>query len=418
MCSILGDDMERVILHSDLNNFYASVECLYHPELRNKPIAVAGDSELRHGIVLAKNYLAKGFGVKTGEALWQARQKCPDITFVPPDFEKYIKYSKMAREIYSEYTNQVESFGLDECWLDVSGSDKLFGGGKEIADSIRSRMKSELGVTVSVGVSFNKIFAKLGSDYKKTDATTVISRSSYREIVWELPVSALLYVGRATEAKLRVYGIKTIGDFAKTDVNFLYSVFGKQGRTLWAFANGYDDSPVSDALDSIPVKSIGNGTTTPRDLESDEDVKIIMRILSESVAYRLRKHELLCSTVQIGLRDTKLYSFQRQVKLPCATCFSDVIFDSAYGLYKKNHNPSQALRSISVRACTLSKSENQQLSLFDDSITQKYELEGTIDALRERFGSKIIFRGFMLNDRKLSALDPGEHVIHPASYFK
>lgn len=410
--------MERVILHSDLNNFYASVESLYHPELRNKPIAVTGEVELRHGIILAKNQLAKKCGVKTGETLWQARQKCPDIVFVPPDFEKYIKYSEMAREIYAEYTNQVESFGLDECWLDVTGSDKLFGEGKNIADGIRKRLKKELGITASVGVSFNKIFAKLGSDYKKPDATTVISRRDFRDIVWRLPVSELLYIGRSTGARLRVYGIRTIGDIARTDINFLQSVFGKPGRTLWAFANGYDNSPVSDMLDTVPIKSIGNGTTAPRDLESDADVRIVMRILSESVAFRLRKHGFLCSTVQIWLRDTRLYAYQRQSRLHSPTCVSDVIFDTAFKLYKQHHSPDIALRSVCVRACGLSRDENRQLSLFDGPTTRKQGLEQAIDGLRERFGSKIIVRGIMLTDPKLSAFDPGNHVIHPVSYFK
>ena len=266
--------MERIILHSDLNNFYASVECLYHPELREKPVAVCGDPELRHGIVLAKNQLAKGCGIKTGEVLWQARQKCPELVLVPPSYERYLSYSAMAKEIYQEYTDQVESFGLDECWLDVTGSTALFGGGCTLADRIRERIRRELGVTASVGVSFNKVFAKLGSDLRKPDATTAISPRDFREKIWPLPVQTLLYVGRATQNKLQRYGIRTIGELARADRGMLQFAFGKNGLMLWAFANGLDTSPVSNIGAKSLIKSIGNSTTTPRDLLSDGEVRI------------------------------------------------------------------------------------------------------------------------------------------------
>ena len=231
--------LNRTILHSDMNNFYASVECLYNPKLRGKPLAVGGDAEARHGIILAKNYEAKRFGVQTGEALWQAKQKCRELIIVEPHYDKYIRFSQMAREIYGEYTDQVESFGLDECWLDVTGSEKLFGTGRQIADQIRERIKFELGITASVGVSFNKVFAKLGSDMKKPDATTVIPPDSFREKVWPLPVNELLYVGRATHRKLHTYGVNTIGDLAKADVNFLKLVFGKVGRCSGPLPTGW-----------------------------------------------------------------------------------------------------------------------------------------------------------------------------------
>lgn len=208
---------DRTILHCDMNNFYASVECLYNPALRGKPVAVGGDVEARHGIILAKNYEAKKYGVQTGEALWQAKQKCPGLTIVPPSFEKYLRFSRLAREIYGCYTDRIESFGLDECWLDLTGSERLFGGGKAVADKLRERIKFELGVTISVGVSHNKIFAKLGSDMKKPDATTVITRENYKDVVWPLPVSDLLFVGPATTRKLARYGIHTIGQLAQAD---------------------------------------------------------------------------------------------------------------------------------------------------------------------------------------------------------
>ncbi len=191
--------MERTILHSDLNAFYASVECFCNPKIRHLPVAVGGDAEARHGIVLAKNNLAKSFGIITGETIWNAKQKCNDLVVVPANFERYLKFSRLVREIYAEYTDQMEAFGIDESWLDVTGSLYLFGSGKRIADEIRHRVYMELGLTVSIGVSFNKIFAKLGSDIKKPNATTVITRDNYRAVVWGLPASDLLYVGRSTK---------------------------------------------------------------------------------------------------------------------------------------------------------------------------------------------------------------------------
>lgn len=304
--------MERVILHSDLNNFYASVECLDDPALDGKPVAVCGDPELRHGIVLAKNQLAKGFGVTTGQAIWQAKQQCRGLVIVPPHYDRYLELSKAVREIYVSYTDRVEPFGLDECWLDVGGSASLFGDGSAIADEIRARVRRELGLTVSVGVSFNKVFAKLGSDYKKPDATTVITRTNYQEVVWALPVSDLLYVGPATTKKLGRYGIRTIGDLARTSVEFPHTVLGKVGVMLWRFANGLDTSGVSTYYAVPPVKTIGNSTTAPRDLVSDDDIKITLYALCESVGARLREQRSLCGTVQLGVRDSALIGYERQ----------------------------------------------------------------------------------------------------------
>jgi len=232
--------MERVILHSDLNGFYASVECLYNPAIRTKPVVVCGNVENRHGIILAKNELAKKFKIRTGEAIWQAKQKCPELVTVPPNFDRYMHFSRAAREIYNRYTDKVEAFGLDECWLDVSGSTKLFGCGEKLAKEIRTVIRDELGLTVSIGVSWNKIFAKLGSDIKKPDAQTVISKENYKKLAWELPASDLLYVGRSTAKKLANYCILTIGDIATTSPEIIKSMLGKWGETLWVFANGKD----------------------------------------------------------------------------------------------------------------------------------------------------------------------------------
>ena len=342
--------MERVVLHSDLNNFYASVECLYNPKLRGKPVAVVGDPEVRHGIVLAKTYEAKAYGVQTGNPLWMAKQMCPDIIFVEPHYDLYLKYSNMARKIYSEYTDQVEPYGIDECWLDVTGSTHLFGDGKAIADKIRKQIKSELGITVSVGVSYNKIFAKLGSDMKKPDATTVITSKHFKEIVWPLSVSDLLYVGRATHNKLKRCGIYTIGDLAKADQKLLQYILGKNGIMLWMFANGLDTSPVSNIGAKSLIKSISNSTTAPRDLITDEDIKITLYVLCESVSSRMREYGFVCKTVQIGIRDNELHSYERQGSLFYPNRTSKALFEKAFELYKQNHTSGKPVRSLSVRA--------------------------------------------------------------------
>lgn len=264
MFGIKAVNVVRTILHVDLNNFYASVECLYRPDLRGQPVAVTGEVEQRHGIVLAKNMPAKAAGVKTGEAIWQARAKCPKLVCLPPDYKKYLRFSRLARAIYADYTDKIESFGIDENWLDVTGSTLVMGSGAEIADEIRRRVRETLGITASAGVSFNKIFAKLGSDYKKPDATTVITPENFRRIVWPLPVGELLYVGRSTERKLHNRVILTIGDLAGRKVHDLQLLLGVWGETLWNFANGRDESPVARIGAETYVKSVGNSTTTPR----------------------------------------------------------------------------------------------------------------------------------------------------------
>lgn len=409
---------QPVILHSDMNNFYASVECLDNPSLRGKPIAVAGDPDTRHGIILAKNYEAKNYGIITGEPLWMARQKCPDIIFTPPRYDRYIQFSQAASEIYTDYTDRVESFGLDESWLDVSESTNLFGSGKTIADEIRTRIKQELGITASVGVSYNKIFAKLGSDMKKPDATTVIGHD-FKEKIWHLPADMLLYVGKATYSKLIKYGIHTIGDLACTDPAFLEQLLGKNGLMLWAFANGLDHSPVSHTYSHRIIKTIGNSVTT-RDLITDTDVKIILFILAESVAERLRMEHFYCRSVQISIRDNTLVSYERQGRLSIPTCTSQAIFEKAYELYQRNR-PVNPVRSLGVRACKLSYLEYRQLSFLKDAAKdqRQEDLERSIDKIRQRYGHYSIQRGIMLMDKKLSHLDPiSEHTIYPEAYLK
>ena len=391
--------MNRTILHSDCNCFYASVELLHHPELRGKPVAVGGDPEARHGIVLTADYTAKRYGVKTGMALWQAKQVCPDITFLPPRMDLYLRFSRMAQEI-------------------------------------SSRMKKELGITVSVGVSFNKIFAKLGSDYKKPDAITTMYEDEFQRKAWCLPVSDLLYVGNATNKKLYSMGIRTIGDLAKSDETLLVRKLGKMGSILWAFANGYDESPVKLENTSAPVKSVGNSTTTPRDMETDEDVKIVLYILAESVAARLRENGFRCRTVEISVRDKELFHFSKQVKLQNASNITKEIAEAGYRLYKDNYRLpvddkelkssrpeffQKPLRSIGIRGTDLVTDYFwEQLYMFMDpqAREKQMKMDETVDIIRKRFGFYSVQRGLMYRDRILSACDAkSDHTVHPHGYF-
>ena len=412
----------RTILHSDMNNCYASIELLHHPELRGKPLAVGGDPEARHGIVLAKDQLAKKAGVQTGMALWQAKQVCPDIVFVPPRMDLYLRFSRLAHEIYADYTDMQEPFGVDESWLDVTDSCTLKGDGFQIANQISNRIKRELGITVSIGVSWNKIFAKLGSDYKKPDAITVISKENYKDIVWKLPASDLLYVGRSTEKKLRTLGILTIGQLAQADPKLLKSVFGKMGLVLSLFANGEDQTPVNRENIHAPIKSIGNSTTTPRDLETYEDVAIITYALSESVSARLRENNFACNVVEISVRDNELYSFTRQKKISNPTDITNEIAETALELFRGNYKWEKPIRSIGVRASDLTNPcYATQLSLFvDEAYRDKLRrADRTVDEIRRRFGYKSIQRGLMYCDRVLSDVNAKEdHTVHPHGYME
>ena len=390
--------MDRVILHSDMNCFYASVEMLHHPELDGKPIAVVGDPEARHGIVLTANYIAKRMGVKTGMALWQAQQFCPSIVFLPPRMDLYIRFSNLAHEIYAEYTDKIEPFGIDECWLDCTETTGIKGEGLTIAKEISARIKYELGITVSIGVSWNKIFAKLGSDYKKPDAITVFSRENYKEILWNFPVADLLYIGRSTRKKLYKLGIYTIGGLAQTDPTILEQHLGKMGLIIYSFANGWDDAPVAVEGYQAPIKSIGNSTTTPRDLESDLDVWIILMALSESVSARLRENGFMCNVVEVSIRDNGLYHFTRQRKLKHATKITDEIAQTAYELFKANYNWEHPIRSLGVRGSDLVTADVPiQLDLFmsQERREKQEKMDRTVDEIRRRFGYYSVQRAVM-----------------------
>lgn len=412
---------DRTILHSDINCCYAAIEHLHHPELAGKPLAVGGDPEARHGIVLTADYIAKKCGVKTGMALWQATQVCPEINFISPRMDLYLRFSKMAHEIYGEYTDLQEAYGIDESWLDVTDSVSLKGDGYRIAQEISNRMKSELGITVSIGVSFNKIYAKLGSDYKKPDAITTMYRDEFRDKAWGLPASDLLYVGRSTSAKLQRLGIRTIGDLARSDEKILHSQLGKMGDILWAFANGYDDSPVKYEDAHAPIKSIGNSTTTPRDLVNKQGVKIVLTILAESVAARLRENGFKCRVVEISVRDNELLSFTRQRKIDHATNVTREIAEEAFRLFQENYNWQKPIRSVGVRGADLVNDNYwEQIDLFSsvEFREKQMKVDTAVDDIRRRFGFYSVQRGLMYFDKMLSSVDAkAEHTVHPHGYF-
>lgn len=413
--------MESIILHSDMNNFYASVEMLYDPTLRDKPIAVAGDEASRHGIVLAKSELAKAFGVHTGQVLWEARQQCPGLVCVPAHYDRYLRFSALAREIYISYTDQVEAFGLDECWLDVTGSTGLFGDGVTIANDIRARIQQELGLTVSVGVSYNKIFAKLGSDMKKPDATSVITPENFRETAWRLPVSDLLYVGPATTRKLAQFGIHAIGALAQANIDFLYSLLGKNGVMLHRFANGQDRSGVRRYYSVPPMKSIGNSATAPRDLISEDDIKITLMALCESVGARLREQGCVCTTVTVGIRDNRLISYDRQEKLPHPSNSTMAIWETAVGLVMRSRSGAAPIRSLSVKATGLSPEDNMdQMSLFPDLQREqrRKDIDRVMDQIRAKYGYFGIRRAVALLDPALDLDARGDHVIYPVGFLE
>lgn len=395
---------DRVILHCDLNNFYASVETVLHPELKGKPIAVCGDPEKRHGIVLAKSELAKKAGVKTAEAIWQAKRKCPDLIVVSPTYSEYVKYSKQVKEIYLSYTSEVESFGLDECWLDVTGSGKLFGTGPEIAESIRSRVKSETGLTVSIGVSFNKIFAKLGSDLKKPDAITVIDRNTYKNIVWELNVGEMLYIGRATLERLRTLGIKTIGDLANADVKTIERHFGKNGLKMVENAKGDNCERVKSYYEKSVPESVGHGMTTPEDVKTADEAGKVIYALAEMTAFRLRSYGLKGETVSIDLRSSDLRHRSKQGRMAVISDSADMISATAIELMNSAYDFEKMppLRTITISVSKLYNSEDLiQSSLFEESDLKSGKLDRSIDNLRNKFGFGVVKRGINL-DSELS----------------
>lgn len=414
--------MERIIFHIDCNKFYASVECLHRPEIRNKPVAVGGSEESRHGIILTKNEIASKYDLKVGEPIRSALKKCPELIVIPPDFPLYMRFSEAVRDILSEYTDIIEPFGIDESWIDVTATAHLYGGKEKLAYIIKERIKKELGITVSIGVSFNKVFAKLGSDYKKPDAITVISKDNFKEIVWPLPANDLLYIGKATFETLKKHYRYTIGDVAGTEPELLKKWFGKVGIMLHSYANGFDLTPVCKTELLPDIKSIGNSTTTPRDLVNLDDAKTVLFVLTESVCRRLREQGFRCSVIKIHIRNNKLEAVSAQKKLDFPTNITREISQTAYNLFKDTYKFENPIRSIGVAVSSFISDEiPAQYDFFTDT-SKKEKLESidkTVDDLKRRYGNYTIQRANLLKSTDISTFNPhDDHSIHPVGVLK
>ncbi len=413
--------MGRVILHVDANCFYASVECLYRPELKGKAVAVCGDPAARHGIVLTANYPAKKCGVHVGQAVWQALQCCPELVTVGPDYGLYTHFSGLMRKIWLEYSDRVEAFGLDESWIDVSGPGMTIAKGVQLADELRERVKRELGITVSIGVAENKVFAKLGSDLKKPDGTTGIFPETFREKIWPLPANALLYVGRSTTHSLRRLGILTIGDLARADSRVLKSALGKNGLLLQAFALGMDASPVMKAEQDTVVKSVGNSTTTCRDIATLSDARCVFFLLAESVAARMREQGLKGRCISISIRDVDLNRASCQMMLASPTFLTDDLIQGACTLFEQHFKNRLPLRSVGLSCSHLSPADAPRQMCFcgeEEKVQRREKLDAAVDDLRRRYGHNIIQRGNVVMDKDFSLLSPKEeNTIHPVPFF-
>ena len=413
--------MSRNILHCDMNNFYASVECMLNPEISRFPVAVCGETEQRHGIVLAKNYHARSFGIKTGDTVWQAKNKAPGLVVVHPHFDEYMKYSALAREIYCRYSDRVESFGPDECWIDVTGTEKIFGTPVQAANEIREKIKAELGLTVSVGVSFNKVFAKLGSDIKKPDAVTEITKSNFKSTVWNLPASAMLGVGRSTVKTLNSHGIFTIGDIAKSDKDWIAYALGKNGISLREHANGNDSSPVMPCDYIRPVQSISRGITTAADLTEPHQVWCVILELSQVISHQLREHGKKAGSVAIQIKNSSLITKQAQAAIERPTQSPMAIAKAAFDIFNSTYGWENNVRSVTVYAISLEdKNTPFQTDIFSDfKKEEKLErLDNCIETIRDKFGKNAIKNAVLLNNSVMHELKPGFSAPNHNNFLK
>lgn len=399
---------DRVILYSDLNNFFASVETLLHPEYRGKPLIVCGDPKERRGVVFAKNEEAKKYGIRTAETVVSALKKCPQVLRAETHFGEYKKYSRKVREIYGRFTDLVEACSIDECALDMTASVAVFGSGEEIAEKIRRAVKEELGLTVSVGVSFNKVFAKIASDMKKPDAVTVVSRENYKQKLWPLPVGAMLFVGKATEETLVRKGIRTIGDLAAADPEMLARLFGKRGRLLGVYARGEDDEPVRGEDERENLKSVGNSMTLPADVTDRAEIKRLLYVLAESVAARLRDADVgKADTVHVVVRNERMEVITFQKKVP-PTALCGEIAEAAFDLFCRHCPPGTRAHMLGITVSGFDY-HVEQLALGEETGGRNYEkkerAEKAVAKLREKYGYATVQRGLMLEDERLAALD-------------
>lgn len=402
----------RTVLHVDLNNFYASVETIIDPSLKGDFLGVTGNIESRHGVILAKSESAKKAGVKTGMTVHEALKLCPELKLVEAKHDRYVKYSEIVRNIYRRYTDVIEPFGIDECWLDCTSTVKMFGGGEKIANDIRETVKRETGLTVSVGVSFNKVFAKLGSDMKKPDAVTVISPENFKEKVWGLPVENLLFVGKSTLEKLKKYNIASIGDLAAVDEKFLTDKFGKWGATLKIYAEGLDDTPVMKDNESDEIKSVGNSITSYRDLVNVEDAKLVFSVLAASVSRRLISYNVgkACG-ISVYVRDNELNSITRSARLPYPTVLADDFCTAAEKLLENSYDFKKPIRTLGLTVSGFTEKSYEQLTVYDKEYRKKLSLQLAVNAINEKYGKKSVMKGIVYKDKKLSGAEPSENGV-------
>lgn len=396
--------MERKILHIDVNNAFLSwtaINMLNNGEeidIRNIPSIIGGDESKRRGIVLAKSPPAKKFGIVTGEPIYMARKKCPEIKIYPSNYKLYKYYSNKLYELFLEYTEYVERFSVDECFLDMTeflmGRDIL-----DIAKEISSRIKEELGFTVNVGISSNKLLAKMASDFEKPDKIHTLYRNEIEQKMWNLPASELFMLGRKTIPKINKLGIKTIGDIAKADKNLLIKIFGKHGKQMWEYANGIDNSKV--IYEYQQPKCIGNSVTLPFDIVNIEKLNEILLLLSEKVSFRLRKHNLIGNSISVQIKTKDFEVFSHQKKIDISTDQTKTIYEVSRSLLEKIHN-GQKIRLIGVRVSNLSNKDECQMSIFDVAENKKQKkLDDVMDKIKDKYGYNSITRAGEINVRDI-----------------
>ena len=393
--------MAKFILHSDMNSYFASVETIDHPEYANIPMAVCGDPATRHGIILAKNSAAGACGVMTGESVYSAKQKIPGLTLVNADYNKYVHYAKLARALYAEYGIDVIPYGLDEAWIVLKDSVDSYEKAEEIAVEIKERIKSELKLTASIGVSYNYIFSKLASDQKKPDAVTVLRKDELKTVIWNIPAFELLFVGPATRKKLKSMNVLTIGDLAQSDPALLKRRFGKSGIALWQFANGDDSSFDPKVPADMPFKSFGNTITLPKDTTSEDDLLLMLYILARAVTSRLVKHSLEARCIGINLKYSDFTAFIRQTTLDRHTADEASIFLNAKVLFEKNHVSGNPVRSIGIHLNDLQDNRFGQLSLLSEEESVPPDIKAVIAQLKERLGSFELNKSSMTTDEDI-----------------
>lgn len=414
--------MKRSILHCDINHCYAQIEEMLNPQLKLKPMAVGGNREERHGIILAKNLKAKQFGIKTGETWAEAVTKCPDLVMLEPQYHYYQKIAEQVKDIYRRYSDQVEDFGLDEAWIDLTASLRLFGSAEEIGRRIQKEVYQQQGLTISIGLSFNKIFAKMASDLVKPNGFVIVHEDNFKEIFYPLDVQDLFYVGRATKKKLHQFGIDTIGQLAQWDLTYMRRYFGKVGEMLWYFAQGEDISEVAFTSDADPVKSVGNSITAIHDLHTYQEAHLILRVLAESVASRLRNGGYKGSVVSLTMRNRYLEHWSAQMKLTRSTSLAEEILTAAKTILADKWDEAVPLRSVGISVSSLiGDSLSDQLSLFQDEHerVRQQQLEQTMDTIRQRFGFYKVKHCSLLLDERLTSFNPKQdQTIHPIGYLK